>query len=159
MAWWIWEVAGCGLMGLEIATPGAFFYMFFGFGAMLTGALAGTHILAEPWEQWLFFAVTSAVLAAVFRGKLVRRFRGVPPKSDIDELVGQVAVAAEDIPPEAVGRVEMRGAAWSACNINSHVITAGQRCRVERVNGLVLDVRSETADPVAASAQQQGAEK
>jgi membrane protein implicated in regulation of membrane protease activity len=40
-----------------------------------------------------------------------------------------------------MGRVELRGTVWSARNTGDAAIHAGQRCSVERVDGLTLDIR------------------
>ena len=40
MIWWYWMVLGLLLLGLELATPGGFFLLFFGVGALLVGGLA-----------------------------------------------------------------------------------------------------------------------
>src|SRR3972149_5155851 len=44
MPWWIWVLAGLGLLIAEVASPGGFFAVFFGVAAILVGvvkALAG----------------------------------------------------------------------------------------------------------------------
>ena len=38
MQWWHWAVLGLGLGLLELATPGGFFILFFGIGALLVSA-------------------------------------------------------------------------------------------------------------------------
>ena len=44
------------------------------------------------------------------------------------------------MPPDAVGSVELRGSAWSAKNVATQIIHKGQRCTVQRVDGLKLYV-------------------
>ena len=39
MAWWIWVLGGLVLLLAEVLTPGGFFVVFFGAGAILVGAL------------------------------------------------------------------------------------------------------------------------
>ncbi|MGH9387082.1 MAG: NfeD family protein [Vicinamibacterales bacterium] len=39
-----------------------------------------------------------------------------------------------------VGRVEVRGSAWSARNASDVALATGQRCRVVSVDGLLLAV-------------------
>jgi inner membrane protein len=36
MEWWIWLVGGMLLLLVEIVTPGGFYFLFFGVGALLT---------------------------------------------------------------------------------------------------------------------------
>jgi membrane protein implicated in regulation of membrane protease activity len=47
------------------------------------------------------------------------------------------------IAPAAVGRVEVRGSAWSARNVSNTTLTPGQRCKVSHVDGLLLSVEPE----------------
>ena len=58
----------------------------------------------------------------------------------------------EDIPPGAFGRVELRGAAWSAAK-NVATLARGQRCTVRRVDGLKLYVLPEGARYEVASSR------
>ena len=39
MEWWMWAVLGLALLMLEMATPGGFYFIFFGASAFLVGAL------------------------------------------------------------------------------------------------------------------------
>jgi membrane protein implicated in regulation of membrane protease activity len=56
----------------------------------------------------------------------------------MDRLVGEIALPVDDIPPGGVGRAELRGTSWSARNAHDDGIARGQRCRVQRVDGLML---------------------
>ena len=39
MEWWMWIVLGLALLMLEMATPGGFYFIFFGASALLVGVL------------------------------------------------------------------------------------------------------------------------
>jgi inner membrane protein len=43
-----------------------------------------------------------------------------------------------------VGKAEMRGTSWNTRNIGDQPLARGQRCRVERVEGLMIFVRAES---------------
>jgi membrane protein implicated in regulation of membrane protease activity len=49
-------------------------------------------------------------------------------------------MAVEDIAAGGVGRLELRGTAWSARNATSSSLVRGTRCRVVRVEGLMVHV-------------------
>lgn len=142
MVWWMWFAAGLALMAAELATPGGFFIMFFGLGAMTVGLLSGLGVVGTDWLQWLLFTVISLGYLVLFRGKLQKRFEP-PPAAIMDPLVGVLAVPQDAIEPGAVGRVEVRGSAWSARNVAPATLTIGQRCTVVSVDGLLLSVRPE----------------
>ena len=65
------------------------------------------------------------------------------PGRDVDSLVGEVATPLDDIVPGAVGRAELRGTVWSARNESPLAIIKGQRCRVVRIDGLMIFLVSE----------------
>jgi membrane protein implicated in regulation of membrane protease activity len=51
-----------------------------------------------------------------------------------------LAVVQEPIMPGVVGRVEVRGSAWSARNASAVSLSPGQRARVAGIDGLLLTV-------------------
>lgn len=148
MAWWVWIILGFVLILAELMTPGGFYLLFFGVAGLLVGLLGILHLAGPGWVQWLLFSVISVASILFFRKPLVERFAAQgtasgAPTIDTDTMVGEIAVAAEDIASGAVGRVEMRGAAWRACNRGTAGLALGQRCVVERVAGLMLEVRAQ----------------
>jgi membrane protein implicated in regulation of membrane protease activity len=142
MDWWMWLVGGLLLLVLELVTPSGFFVMFFGLGALTVGVLARLESAGPAWVQWLLFTATSLVYLLLFRGKLQQRM-DKPAAREMDSLVGALAVPQERILPGAVGRVEARGSAWSARNEASAAIEPGQRCRIVRMDGLLLSIQPE----------------
>jgi len=149
MVWWIWIVLGFALLLLELATPGGFYFIFFGISALLVGGLTLLGLTETDWVEWLLFSVFAIGTIAGFRKPLLRRFGVGSPSRDVDSLIGETATAMETIQPGGLGKAELRGASWKACNAGGDGITRGQRCRVERVDGLTLFVRS--AGPVGSN--------
>jgi len=141
MTWWLWTLAGLGLLGLEVLTPGGFFVLFFGLGALAVGVLVGLGLGGPPWLQLLLFSVLSTVMLVLFRRRMLESMR--TPEGEVGGLVGDVAVLLDDLPPGAVGKAELRGTAWSVRHEGAEVLPRGQRCRVVRVDGLMLHLRPE----------------
>jgi membrane protein implicated in regulation of membrane protease activity len=141
--WWHWLVLGLILVVGELATPGGFYLVFFGLGAIIIGLLASVGAAGPVTVQVLGFSVLSVGLLALFRARLLRWMQGDPQSPAIDTLVGEVATTIEPLEPHAVGKVELRGTSWSARNASDAPIAAGQRCRVARVDGLMLYVKPE----------------
>jgi len=141
MAWWLWMLAGLGLLGVEVLTPGGFFVLFFGLGALAVGVLVGLGIGGPAWFQLLLFSVLSTVSLLLFRRRMLESMR--TPERDVGSLVGDVAVLLDDLAPGAVGKAELRGTAWSVRHEGPDVLARGLRCRVVRVDGLTLHVRPE----------------
>lgn len=143
MEWWLWMAGGLMLLLVELMTPGGFVVMFFGVGAMTVGLLTRFGLAGPAWVQWLLFAALSVVYLFLFRDNLKRQMRFPTQAGEMDSLVGTLAVAQERLLPDGVGRVEARGSAWSARNVTSSPIEPGQRCRVLRVDGLMLSIQPE----------------
>ena len=97
MQWWHWAVLGLVLGLLELATPGGFFILFFGVGALLVGVLSLLGIAGPLWLQWVLFGVLSVVTLFFFRDPLLRRMRASEHTGLVDSLTSDIAVAKEDI--------------------------------------------------------------
>jgi membrane protein implicated in regulation of membrane protease activity len=139
MSWWLWVLFGIGLLVVEMVTPGGLFALFFGAGALLTAVLAAVG--AGETVQWLAFPALSLVLLATLRRNLQARLatRDAPP---IDSLVGEEVTLLGDLPAGGEAKAELRGVPWSARAASGLALSRGQRCRVERVEGLTLWVRA-----------------
>ena len=144
MAWWLWLLAGLGLLAFEMLTPGGFFTIFFGIAAIVVGTLARFGLAGPPWLQWVLFSALSIVSLLLFRRPLLEWMqRREVRRPEVDSLVGESAVLLEAVPAGGIGKAELRGTSWSARSADGTPLPAGRRCRVTRVDGLTLWV---TAD-------------
>jgi hypothetical protein len=142
MDWWIWIVLGLVLLLGEMVTPGGFYIFFFGVGAIIVGILAGFNVAGPVWFQVIVFSSLSLITFWLFRQRLLQLTRrGIPDQ--VDTLIGETAVIMEEIPSRGIGKAEMRGTSWSARNLGEKSLARGQRCRVERIEGLTIYVRTE----------------
>lgn len=142
--WWLWVLIGLALMAGEILTPGGFFILFFGIGAIVVGLLKLAGLATTlPVDGLIFLAVSLAGLI-FFRKPLQARFHALSPEIPVDQLTSETATALEAIAAGATGKVELRGTTWNAQNIGPHPLAPTQRCRVERVEGLTLFVSALT---------------
>jgi len=142
MEWWVWILLGLFLLLGELVTPGGFYIIFFGIGAVVVGVLSGFNAAGPLWFQFILFSVLSILTLWLFREKLLQLTQG-GHRGSVDSLVGETAVISEDIPINGIGKAEMRGTSWSARNIGEKPLTRGERCKVERVEGLTIFVRRE----------------
>jgi len=139
MVWWYWVLGGIALLAFEVATPGGLFALFFGVGALCVAPLAALGFSSTV--QWFAFSALSLLGLATLRGTLLRRLTRHPPAQA--ELVGEQAVLLEDLPVGGEAKAELRGTPWSARSGSPVALAKGQRCLVERVDGLTLWLRSE----------------
>jgi membrane protein implicated in regulation of membrane protease activity len=144
LTWWMWMILGLVLLACEMITPGTFYFMFLGIAGLLTGLVALLAPDAPAWVPWLLFSVFTTVSLVFFRKPLMEKFK-LSGKSGhkVDSLVGEAALALEDIAPGALGKVELRGACWTAHNAGDQPIQRSERPKVERVEGLTLHIRSQ----------------
>ena len=142
MAWWIWVLGGLVLLVAEVTTPGGFFAIFFGAGAILVGVLKALGWAGPSWAEWAVFTVLSLFSLGFFRKPLMRRF-SLSSGKPVDRMEGERALVTEDVAPGGVGKAEMRGASWTARTAGDAILEKGHRCLVERVEGLTLWLRAE----------------
>jgi len=144
MTWWLWAFLGLFLLGSEIVTPGGFYMLFFGIGALVVGALVGLGIIQSAWVSWLLFSVFSIGSLFILRPplrRLMQTDRG--SVSPVDTMGGETAIVLDDLPPGATGKAECRGSTWNAHNAGDKPLLKGQRSRVDRVDGITLWIKPE----------------
>lgn len=142
MPWWGWLLLAFGFLLAELMAAGGFYFIFFGISALLIAGLNGIFGL-PAFVQWLLFSVISVAALLFFRRPLLRKFKLNGAHKQVDSLVGQTAVALEEIAAGGFGKAELRGTAWAAKNVGTATLVLQQRCIVEQVDGLMLLVRSD----------------
>ena len=144
MTWWLWAFLGLFLLGSEIVTPGGFYMLFFGIGALVVGALVGLGMIQSEWMSWLLFSVFSVASLVILRPPLRRLMTADRGNgSSVDTMGGETAIVLDDLPPGATGKAECRGSTWNAHNAGDKPLLKGQRSRVERVDGITLWIKPE----------------
>lgn len=140
MEWWIWIVLGFVLLGAEMLVPGGLFMLFFGIGALVVGVLVAFDLAQPAWLQWALFSIASIAMLLLFRHRLLMKLWPPADQKEVDSLVGQIALPTEPIAPGARGKVELRGSSWNAQNDSKSIAQKGERCRVQKVDGLLLHI-------------------
>jgi membrane protein implicated in regulation of membrane protease activity len=145
MEWWAWIAVGAVLLGSELGFVDAQFYLVFvGGSALVVGFLDLGGVLPAAWMQWLLFALLAAFSMVAFRRRVYDRMRRKLP--DIKQgPVGETVVLPAALPPGETCRLEYGGSSWDAINGGKLPIAAGQRARIDRVNGLTLVVHGENS--------------
>lgn len=140
--WWHWELAGLGLVLLELAVP-AFFVIWFGFGALLVGLVllvAPELSLTTQIAAWIVASVAMVVLwFRVFRRSQHKTLIGTAA----GEVIGEVGLLVSAVAPFQRGRVRFQrpvlGAEEWVCMAET-AIAAGERVRVVSVEGSFVKV-------------------
>ncbi|MBK5260238.1 MAG: NfeD family protein [Thermoanaerobaculia bacterium] len=140
MAWWIWVLVGFALLVIEFAST-TMHIGFFAAGAFLVALAVALGWNSSLSAQIIAFTVTSLLALVVFRPIVMRKLKLRGDGHEVDAIVGQQAIAMDEIASGAIGQAELRGSTWSARNVGASSITKGQRCAVEKVDGLQLHIR------------------
>jgi membrane protein implicated in regulation of membrane protease activity len=135
--WWIWVIVGLALFGVEIVTPGVFFFMFFGVGAFVTG-MAQLFFELSAEATWGLFSVVSIVSLVFFRARL--KARAASPGFS-NSVVGMSGKTLESIAAGSEGKVEVSGSSWSAKNVSGDALIHGAKVVVVAQSGLSLTVK------------------
>ena len=145
MEWWAWIAVGAILLVSELAFVDAQFYLLFvGAAALVVGFLDLAGLLPAVWMQWLLFAVLSVFSMVTFRRRIYDRMRRKLPLMH-QGPAGESVVLPAELKPGETCRLEYCGSSWNAVNGGKSPIAAGQRARIDRVNGLTLVVHGENS--------------
>ena len=140
MSWWVWVLVGFVLLGVEFVATTMHLGLF-AIGAFVVAILVAVGVPMPLWGQLVAFTLTTLIAFFLVRPVLMRKLK-FNEKKVVDSLVGEQALALEDMPAGGNGRAEMRGTTWSARNIGETALIRGQRCIVAAVEGLSLHVRA-----------------
>jgi len=140
MSWWIWVLIGLLLLTIEFVSS-TMHVGLFAVGAFVVAILVGFGVDMPLWGQIVTFTSVSIFALIFIRPYIVRKLK-LDQKRVVDTLIGEQALALDDIAPAAIGKAEMRGSTWSARNIGETSLIRGQRCVVAHVEGLLLHIRA-----------------
>lgn len=140
MSWWGWMIVGALLLGAEmLGVDAAFFLVFIGAAAILTGLVDLAGLGLEPWMEWALFATLSLISMVLFRKRLYEKFRGVAADYPTGPT-GEFVVLQETLVPGASGRQSFHGSEWTIHNAGTATLEAGARVQVNRAESLTLIV-------------------
>lgn len=139
LLWWHWIVIGLLLVVGEMASAGGLASSFLVW-PRCWWAFSPRWACGPVWAQVLFSILSSVFSLAVFSARLLTWMQLDPQRPAVDPLIGEIGISQEDIVAGGVGRLRTEGTAWSARNATSSALPRGTRCRVVRVEGLMLHV-------------------
>ena len=138
MPWWGWMIIGALMLGSELlGVEAAFYLVFIGIAAMITGLIELAGAGLEPWLQWIVFSVIALILMVLFRKKLYAKLRGGGVGYEAGPA-GEIVTVDQALEPGQSGRISFRGTDWTVVNDSGQAFVAGQRVRISRVDGLKL---------------------
>lgn len=138
----IWFVVGLCLVLLEFGVPGVVL-VFFGLAAWIVSFFIWMGVLESPPAQLAVFMVSSLVLLFGCRRFVKKWFVGdsqFDSPEGIEDILGKNVTVVADIPGgPGTGKVELKGAEWSARS--DAPLERGSLATVKDRDGLVLVVQ------------------
>lgn len=137
MMWYLWLFLFLLFLGIEILTTGLFFALCFSFGALIamTSALLGANIVVSS----IVFCVVSLICVILIRPLMKKYIDKFKTKSNVDALIGSLAVVTEDISPNKAGKVKIEGEIWLA--VSQDDIKVNENAKIVSVDGTKLVVK------------------
>lgn len=118
--------------------------IWFGIGA--AAAMVAAFCGADLIWQLVVFIIVSALLLLFTRRFAKRLLAGKGEATNADSLVGKTAVVSETIDNlRSTGSVSVSGQTWSASSADDTVIEAGEHVWIEKIRGVHLIVRRQSA--------------
>lgn len=140
---WLMIFAGIGMVIIEVVLGAATGFDFALVGACLVAG-GGVGLLTGSVKIGL---ATTGVLAfvyiAFFRKYVRSKLTATGKSSNVDSLVGQIALVTEPVGPHKPGQVKVRDELWRASLAEGTMETksTGETVRVESIDGVTLRVR------------------
>lgn len=129
----MWMFIGIALLIIELLSA-TFFILFFGLAALTTAGIA--YVWALPLhDEILWFTILAFVYFICFRKLLKKKKK---PLDTQDELVGQLALAHEDIMPNQLGKVMVGDTCWTATS--ALPVRKGTSVKILAHHNLTLEV-------------------
>ena len=134
---WIWLAAFVIFLIFELFTP-TLVFVGFALGALISGIVSFFYPESYYWQIGIFIAV--AVIMLPLSRKLAKKIsKESPQKSNVDALIGKVALVTKKIDADFGGQVQLEGEQWSA--VAEENIDTKEKVIVESVTGNRLHVK------------------
>ena len=136
----LWLVAAFCLLGLELTSPGLFFFISFAGGSLVGAVLAamGCSILTQCYGALAGAIVAFYVLHTYLRKWTVTRMTEL---SNTNALIGRSGIVVHAINPGHHGHVKIGGEEWVAESNDKKAYAVGTIVRVVAVKGNRVIVR------------------
>lgn len=108
-------------------------------GGALVALVASILNVSVPIQIVIFLAV-SVVLMVGTRKIFIEKLRTGQEKTNVEALIGRIGTAKTDVDNMSAGIVNLSGQEWSALCGTEEKIVAGEKVKVERIEGVKLIV-------------------
>ncbi len=142
MTWWIWLIAGIGLLAIEMFLIDAEFYLVFvGVSAIIVGVLGVAGLELPQAAQWILFSLLAIVSLLAFRRRIYAMVRKRTGHVQDRVTSGDRVRVPMRLEPGQTCRLDYRGTSWSARNVDVRPIVADTEAVISNVDELTLHLK------------------
>ena len=139
MTWYIWLILFLVFLGLEMVTPGVFFFLCFSTGSLF--AMLFSLLGASFQTEMIIFCAISLASILLIRPLFKKYVAKKKIETNVDSLIGAGAVVIEEIKSSGMGKVKVASEVWLA--VSKENIEVDESVVVEAVDGTKLIVRKD----------------
>lgn len=136
--WLIWLILAIVFLIIESITI-EIVTIWFAIGSLISmiTALIGIDL---AWQiTWFTFV---SIILIIFARPLINRLLKLKDyKTNIDSLIGKMAIATSEIRPNEYGEVKVNEAIWKATCLDKEIILVGQKVTIKEIIGNKLVVK------------------
>ncbi|MGI9296802.1 MAG: NfeD family protein [Gammaproteobacteria bacterium] len=134
--WWHWAVLGFSLLVLDVMLLNIYYLLWFGAGAVGVSVALALFPATPAWAQIVLFAVSSAMLLALWLLVLRPRNSAKMMRDARRELPGMSGVVVNYNPREGRGAIRLQRPAGGrdVWDFSAETAKPGERATIESVN-------------------------
>ncbi|MGE5418043.1 MAG: NfeD family protein, partial [Acidobacteriota bacterium] len=122
---------------IEVLTMGLWF-LWMALAALVVALGIKLDILTSWGPEAIAFGVLSILLMIFTRPLLMQALQTRQVRSNVDSMIGKVAVVIQDITPMETGQIKVYGDIWTA--VSEQEIPAGKQVVIRSIEGVKLHV-------------------
>lgn len=137
--WYIWLVLFLVFLGIEMVTPGVFFFLCFSVGTVFAMAVS---LLGFNYQTAIIvFCVVSVISIFFIRPLLKKYMEKRKIDTNVDAIIGTKTQLLEAVFVDKPGKVKIEGEIWSAVSSDGKTISVGTTVEIVSIDGTKLIVK------------------
>ena len=132
---WFWLILAIGFGIVEIMTLGVV-SIWFAIGALVTMLFA--FVTDNFLIQLIIFLVVSLLLVFTTRKFAINYLKIGTQKTNLDSLIGKIAIVTQDIQPYDAGEIKIDGKLWRAISQTQQPYLKGEQVEVLKIEGVTI---------------------
>ncbi|WP_428768947.1 NfeD family protein [Treponema sp. HNW] len=136
---WVWIAVAVICFAAEALTM-QLTTIWFALAALITVFVSLLPI--PPVLQVFLFLIIACTLLILTRPFVKKKLEARKIKTNADSLIGQKALVLKDIGEFEKGEIKIEGKVWTAKTADGTLLAAGNKCIIEKIEGVTCIVKS-----------------